>query len=111
MPKFDIGPILAFAQVTLPIFLLLPPLATSLDILVQIDHLFWFFLALWIYCIALVVAVALWAVVQKEGATLVFLLISAALSGLALFFITHWTFHKQLWLTIKLLRGDADATN
>ncbi|HID29646.1 MAG TPA: hypothetical protein EYP19_06520 [Desulfobacterales bacterium] len=90
--------VLSFAQITFPVFLLIPTLITSFHVSITPLKLGRFFVALWVDYLVIVVALAWSAVVQEDWAILGFLIVSMVLIGIALFYVTKWTLDEQLWI-------------
>ena len=92
---------LSFAQITFPVFLLVPTLITSFHVIIPLSKLGRFLVVLWIDYLVIVVALAWSAVVQKDWAIFGFLIISIVLIGIALFYLTKWTLDEQLWISLS----------
>lgn len=86
--------ILAFAQITFPILLLIPTLISSFHISLPLADVGRYFVLVWVYYVVIVLGSTL--DVQKDWLTISFLTFSVVIIGIALFYVTRWTLQEQV---------------
>lgn len=96
---------LTFAEITFPVFLLVPPLITSFKILVLPTEMARFFFLLWADYVVITTAAGWLVITSNDCAWLpfVFLAVSGILVVVSLFYITRWTLQEQTRILIDRL--------
>ena len=95
--SIDISLILSFAQITFPVFLLVPPLITAFRrFVVPPLQLARFFLILMFDYTVIVFVSTLHLIIKMDWLSAGFLVVSVVLSTIALYYIMRWTIHEQI---------------
>ena len=90
--------LLAFGQITFPVFLLIPALITSFRTPIPARDLGRFFVILWVDYGVIVLGSALG--VHRNVMNLAFLIFSVVLIGIALFYVMRWTLQEQIHIEL-----------
>lgn len=104
MPGIEL--FLSFVQIVFPIFLLIPPLITSFNVLIPLSEVAAFFVLLWVDYAVLVIVEASSAVIDSAWIVVFLIIVSAILVGVTLFLVMRWTLHEQAYLEATLTTSE-----